>query len=216
MSLRQIVMELIARGHQVNYYVRKDGGLVIHTIDGEHYSGKTGNVVARKMLGVALSERRRIQLERINKQMNWKKSATPIPEDLEKYRLKVNRLLRKNIKTGTISKRNMRAMIEQRGIEGAWEVLREQERRAKDHAYYGVIDTFIERINNNIKDATLNDPEDVSTLETIKELVDANRDYLTFDDMWSMFDEVYNYEKERIDVNTLLLRIQKTITLRKK
>ena len=216
MTLKQIVMELIARGHKVTYYVRKDGGLVIHSIDGAKFSGKTGNIVARQMLGVALSERRRIQLERINRQMNWKKSQTPIPEDLEKYRLKVNRLLRKNIKTGTLSKRNMRAMIEEKGIEGAWDYLKEQERRARGHAYYGVIDNFLERIDNDINNAKINAPNDVPVLEDEKELVDSNRDYLTFDDMWSMFDEQYNYEKKSISVNELYSRINNIITIRKK
>lgn len=205
MSLRQIVMELIARGHKVTYYVRKDGGLVIHSIDGTHYSGKTGNAVARKMLGVALSTRRKVQLERINTQRNWKKSKTPIPEDLEKYRLKVNRLLRKSVKVGTLSKQNLRVMIEERGVEGAWEYLKEQERRARGLAYNSVINGLIARLEEDKLSAPSDEVEKLSELiEDIK----ANMDNISFDSVFRIFDELYNYEMGSLSIDTLIQRVR--------
>ena len=205
MSLRQIVMELIARGHKVTYYVRKDGGLVIHSIDGQHYSGKTGNAVARKMLGVALSTRRKVQLERINTQRNWKKSKTPIPEDLEKYRLKVNRLLRKSVKVGTLSKQNLRVMIEERGVEGAWEYLKEQERRARGLAYNSVINGLIARLEEDKLSAPSDEVEKLSELiEDIK----ANMDNISFDSVFRIFDELYNYEMGSLSIDTLIQRVR--------
>ena len=205
MSLRQIVMELIARGHKVTYYVRKDGGLVIHSIDGQHYSGKTGNAVARKMLGVALSTRRKVQLERINTQRNWKKSKTPIPEDLEKYRLKVNRLLRKSVKVGTLSKQNLRVMIEERGAEGAWEYLKEQERRARGLAYNSVINGLIARLEEDKLSAPSDEVEKLSELiEDIK----ANMDNISFDSVFRIFDELYNYEMGSLSIDTLVQRVR--------
>lgn len=205
MSLRQIVMELIARGHKVTYYVRKDGGLVIHSIDGTHYSGKTGNAVARKMLGVALSTRRKVQLERINTQRNWKKSKTPIPEDLEKYRLKVNRLLRKSVKVGTLSKQNLRVMIEERGVEGAWEYLKEQERRARGLAYNSVINGLIARLEEDKLSAPSDEVEKLSELiEDIK----ANMDNISFDSVFRIFDELYNYEMGSLSIDTLVQRVR--------
>ena len=205
MSLRQIVMELIARGHKVTYYVRKDGGLVIHSIDGTHYSGKAGNAVARKMLGVALSTRRKVQLERINTQRNWKKSKTPIPEDLEKYRLKVNRLLRKSVKVGTLSKQNLRVMIEERGVEGAWEYLKEQERRARGLAYNSVINGLIARLEEDKLSAPSDEVEKLSELiEDIK----ANMDNISFDSVFRIFDELYNYEMGSLSIDTLVQRVR--------
>lgn len=205
MSLRQIVMELIARGHKVTYYVRKDGGLVIHSIDGTHYSGKTGNAVARKMLGVALSTRRKVQLERINTQRNWKKSKTPIPEDLEKYRLKVNRLLRKSVKVGTLSKQNLRVMIEERGVEGAWEYLKEQERRARGLAYNSVINGLLARLEED----KLSAPSDeVEKLNELIEDIKANMDNISFDSVFRIFDELYNYEMGSLSIDTLVQRVR--------
>lgn len=210
MTLRQIVMELIARGHKVNYYVRKDGGLVIHSIDGTHYSGKTGNAVARKMLGVALSTRRKVQLERINTQRNWKKSQTPIPEDLEKYRLKVNRLLRKAVKVGTLSKRNLREMIEERGVEGAWEYLKEQERRARGLAYNSVINGLLARLEEDKLTAPIEEQE---KLESLIQDIRNNMDNISFDSVFRIFDELYNYEMGQLSIDTLVSRVRSILKI---
>ena len=210
MTLRQIVMELIARGHKVNYYVRKDGGLVIHSIDGTHYSGKTGNAVARKMLGVALSTRRKVQLERINTQRNWKKSKTPIPEDLDKYRLKVNRLLRKSVKVGTLSKRNLREMIEERGVEGAWEYLKEQERRARGLAYNSVINGLLARLEEDKLTAPIEEQE---KLESLIEDIRNNMDNISFDSVFRIFDELYNYEMGQLSIDTLVSRVRSILKI---
>lgn len=210
MTLRQIVMELIARGHKVNYYVRKDGGLVIHSIDGTHYSGKTGNAVARKMLGVALSTRRKVQLERINTQRNWKKSQTPIPEDLEKYRLKVNRLLRKSVKVGTLSKRNLREMIEERGVEGAWEYLKEQERRARGLAYNSVINGLLARLEEDKLTAPIEEQE---KLDSLIQDIRNNMDNISFDSVFRIFDELYNYEMGQLSIDTLVSRVRSILKI---
>ena len=61
-SMIQIVNELISGGHQVNFYIRKDGGILIRNIDGEHFTGAKGNARARSMAGQTLSEARFKQL----------------------------------------------------------------------------------------------------------------------------------------------------------
>ena len=212
MTLRQIVMELIARGHKVNYYVRKDGGLVIHSIDGTHYSGNTGNAVARKMLGVALSTRRKVQLERINTQRNWKKSQTPIPEDLEKYRLKVNRLLRKNVEVGTISRRNLRAKIEEEGIEGARRYLEEMERSARSQIPHSMLYSFYARIEADIENELgKGHYEDVKNLQEVEDLVKANEDTMDFYDFETTLRMLYEWEEGHITSYELLRDTQSRV-----
>lgn len=209
MSLRQIVMELIARGHKVTYYVRKDGGLVIHTIDGKHYSGKTGNAVARKMLGVALSTRRKIQLERINTQRNWKKSKTPIPEDLEKYRKKVNRLLRKNIEVGTVSKQNLRVKIEEEGIEGARKYLQEMERTARSQVPHSMLYAFYARIEADmLNEEAKGHDEEVRNLQEVENIVQANEDTLDFYDFEDILRKLYDWENNVCSSHELLVYTQ--------
>ena len=144
-------MELIARGHKVNYYVRKDGGLVIHTIDGTHYSGKTGNVVARKILGIEISERRASQLSRINKEAKKIKAGElektkSLPEKIKEQWDKTNKALRKAYKHATITKRQVQQMLEEMGIEKTLDYLKEQERRSKGYAYHTFVDGLIARI----------------------------------------------------------------------
>ena len=62
-SMIQIVNELISGGHQVDFYVRKDGGILIRNIDGQHYTGAKGNTRAREMTGQNISEARFKQLK---------------------------------------------------------------------------------------------------------------------------------------------------------
>ena len=62
-SMIQIVNELISGGHQVDFYIRKDGGILIRKIDNEHFSGAHGNARARQMVGAKLSEARFKQLK---------------------------------------------------------------------------------------------------------------------------------------------------------
>lgn len=63
MTMMQIVQELISQGHQVDVYIRKDGGILIKSIDGQRFSGAKGNTRAREMTGQKLSEARFAQLK---------------------------------------------------------------------------------------------------------------------------------------------------------
>ena len=62
-SMIQIVNELASGGHQVDFYVRKDGGILIRSIDGEHFTGAKGNARARQLTGQNISEARFKQLK---------------------------------------------------------------------------------------------------------------------------------------------------------
>ena len=49
MTLREIVNELRAQGHQVEIYNRKDGGILVKSIDGMSFKAAEGNTLARQM-----------------------------------------------------------------------------------------------------------------------------------------------------------------------
>lgn len=51
MTLREIVEQLRQGGSTVNYRARKDGSIVIKSINGRKYKGKAGNFVARALTG---------------------------------------------------------------------------------------------------------------------------------------------------------------------
>lgn len=64
MTMLEIVLQLQRQGHQVDYYVRKDGGILVKKIDGEHYpTGASGNQRARQLAGAEISEARISQLK---------------------------------------------------------------------------------------------------------------------------------------------------------
>ena len=64
MKMMEVVTKLQSQGHQVDFYVRKDGGILVRSIDGQRFpSGASGNAVARKMAGSTLSEARASQLK---------------------------------------------------------------------------------------------------------------------------------------------------------
>lgn len=65
----EVVQVLQAQGHEVDFYIRKDGGILVKSIDGVKYpvaSTKTrasGNVRARQLAGASISEARISQLK---------------------------------------------------------------------------------------------------------------------------------------------------------
>ena len=63
MTTLEVVKILQSQGHDVEFYTRKDGGILIRKIDGERYSGAKGNKRAREMTGAQISEARISQLK---------------------------------------------------------------------------------------------------------------------------------------------------------
>ena len=60
----EVVAKLQSQGHQVQFYVRKDGVILIKNIDGQRFTkGAKGNRLARQMAGETLSEARSAQLK---------------------------------------------------------------------------------------------------------------------------------------------------------
>lgn len=64
LTMIQVVRQLQRQGHVVDFYVRKDGGILVRNIDGNRFpSGASGNAYARSLLGVNISEARSSQLK---------------------------------------------------------------------------------------------------------------------------------------------------------
>ena len=64
MKMLEVVRKLQEQGHKVEYYVRKDGGILIKRIDSQRFTtGASGNIMARSMAGVEISEARSSQLK---------------------------------------------------------------------------------------------------------------------------------------------------------
>ena len=196
MSTRQLVEFLQGQGHQVTYHIRKDGGLLITSIDGTKYKGATGNKVARWMAGEQLSERRAQQLKTIttHRKVKRKKTSPLTPVTLEKTRQRVMRKWRKANLRGSISKRNLRQMIEDRGIEGAETYLEEMERRTEGLAYKASVEGLIARIEQDIVSAS---EDDAQWLEKLIELIKSKEDVFQQSWMQPLVDKLYEWEQDK-------------------
>lgn len=196
MTTRQLVEFLQKQGHQVTYRIRTDGGVLITSIDGVKYKGATGNKVARWIAGEQLSERRGQQLQTITKQRKVKprKIQPTTPANLEKIRVRVMRKWRKANLRGSISKRNLKRMIEDRGIEGAAQYLEEMERRTEGKAYRASVEGLIARIEQDINSA---DEEDAKWLNTLKKLIESKKDSFLQEWMQPIVDKLYEWEQDK-------------------
>ena len=147
-SMIQIVNELINGGHQVDFYVRKDGGILIRNIDGQHYTGAKGNARARQMTGQSISEARIKQLSFATAShkasIKEKKLGLAQPDDavMQEY-ARVKKIWNKAFKSragkphpaGYFSKRGLKYIYRTYGREEAMRRIAEAERYASGIAY---------------------------------------------------------------------------------
>ena len=153
MTLRELVKELRRQGHQVEYYNRKDGSILIRSIDGIDYKdGAAGNKVARAMgatlnLNAELSQARKTQLKIIKP----KGKRTPLPKAIEVKLKKVQKIYNKNkvpISQGRITKKQIRKIVEEEGKEAAMKKLTAAQRYAEGYATNATIDAFLTAIES--------------------------------------------------------------------
>ena len=141
-SMIQIVAELTAKGHNIKYSIRKDGGILIRSIDGEHFYGAKGNARARAMVGATLSKARSAQLQYATR-ARMRPVRTTLSERVQQAFERVKKLWRKAFKAkggkphpaGYFSKRHIKYVYKQYGEEKALELIAEAERYATGIAY---------------------------------------------------------------------------------
>lgn len=207
MTIRQTISQLTAQGYSVKYRIRSDGGVIITSINGRKFQGAKGNEYARSLTGQSLSVRRTAQLKKITKERVVKPRKIPIetPLDLERYRKRVMRKWRKAGLTGSISKKNLRKIIEDRGFKQAKIYLEEMERHTEGKAYYGQVDALLMRIEEDMKFA---DDEEYGYLQQAYDLINANREEMKPNWIFSIFDELYNWEKGMESASAFYVKVR--------
>lgn len=196
MTTRDIITQLVNSGHRVSFYHRKDGGFVITKIDGVSYTGKTGNAVARKMLGQKLSQARVIQLERIRTPKGKRAlKQEAVPEELKKKLRKIQKEWRKTHPDirGTMSIRGLRYKVKYEGYQEALMSLDKGWRKTQGLAYTENVDYLIQRIRqDNYK---LNSP----AMERVIEIIEAKKEFFKEEWIFHCYEEVYKWERGLID-----------------
>ena len=149
MTILEVVKELVEQGHEVSYSKRKDGGYRITRIDGKYYSGSSGNVLARTIVGTTLSEARARQLAKIKtpKGRYDKRRKAPLGKKIEKEIRRLQRMYKKaGKKEGFPTRRNYRYILENRGRREANRLLRQAERRILGLAYPENVDWLLAKL----------------------------------------------------------------------
>lgn len=128
-TLKALVQQAEAQGHEIRYVHRKDGGISITRIDGQQYQGRKGNSALRNLTGAQLSQKQREQrLEAGRKAEELSASYRPLPKaerDVIKNIRKVQKI--KN----EIEKKNRKHGKATRGMErplnpARWQTIRQK------------------------------------------------------------------------------------------
>ena len=141
MTVIEIVRVLQSQGHQVDFYVRKDGGILIKNIDGQRFSAAKGNQRAREMVGATLSEARTKQLKYATRSRKQKK--VKVPDKVKMEYLKVKKKWQKAFKSkggkphpaGYFGWKRIKYAYEKYGEEEALRRISEAEKYASGIAY---------------------------------------------------------------------------------
>ena len=196
MTILDIILELEKQGHQIEYTHRKDGGYIIRRIDGKHFSGKTGNAFARRLVGAEISIARKVQLQRIRTPKGKRvQRQEPLPESLVKQLKKVQREWRKKHPTieGTASMRGLRYQYRTYGEEMARASLDKAFRYSQGLAYLDNVLHLIERIRLDLN--KISSPE----MEEIVSLIDERE--MNFKEEWisPIYSALYDWERGIIE-----------------
>ena len=202
MKMRDIVKKLRNEGHSVSYYVRKDGGILIQSIDGQRFTGGTGNMYARAMTGTTLSTKRASQLSKITWEGERAKSQIAdreIKKQLEKVQKKWRQAFphkRGEVPAvGLKTAKKVKWSLEHRGKEETQRLLSEAERYASGKAYTKNIELLIDRINDYItKYNSLYPNIDISSLESLRDDIIDNSYLIREDGMQKAYEELYELD----------------------
>lgn len=142
MTMLEIVRQLQTQGHEVDFYMRKDGGILIKKIDGERFpTGASGNARARQIVGANISEARIAQLKYATRARGVKKPSLDdeIAKEFARVKKKWNKAFKakggKPHPAGYFGWKRIAYSIEKYGKEETLRRIRQAENYASGIAY---------------------------------------------------------------------------------
>ncbi|MBO7225307.1 MAG: hypothetical protein J6V35_05300 [Bacteroidales bacterium] len=209
LTILEIIKELESQAHKIEYTKRQDGGYIIRKIDGQHFSGKTGNAFARRMVGATLSQARQVQLARIRTPKGTRaKKLQEVPDEVKRALRKVQRSWRKKHPDirGTASMKNVRWYLRTYGTEATLQSLDKSYRYSQGYAY---IDNVLHLINRIQNDLSIEYDED---MERVVSLIENK--LMVFREEWisHCYEAVYEWEKGSITGQECARRIKAIIS----
>ena len=155
MRIKEVITELEKLGMSISFYKRKDGGIRITRINGERYTGSTGNQKAREIVHAPLSELQTRALKKLStpkgKGSYNKRRKPQLDEETKKKIKKLQALYRKSgKKEGKPTQRNYKYILKTKGKAEADRLLRQSERRILGLAYTENVDALLARIASDL------------------------------------------------------------------
>ena len=151
MTVLQMQKKLQEMGYSVSLIFRKEGGARITKIDTESFKGSAGNVRAREILGVNLTEAQTRHLKRIKQKKGvfGKKRVEPLDPELIRLQNKINRGFKDIGQSARVTRKKIRYRLENDGYEETKKYLERVLRYTKDYAYDESIEALIMRLAND-------------------------------------------------------------------
>ena len=214
MTVRQTINLLRSQGHKVTYYERRDGGVLIKSIDGQRFSGATGNLYARAMSGQTLSVKRATQLGNITWSGKRLKSQISSKDyDVKKELQRVQKLWNKAFPkvdgkvppVGRKTAKKVKWSIEHRGKEETMRLLKEAEKYAKGKAYSKNITILAEFIRDSAKKYKSKELEELADdIEENAWMIDETSIVPAYEELYKLNKDVPPEEVARVTRSILL------------
>lgn len=207
--MREIASKLAEMGMEVKYFVRQDGGIRITYINGQRFTGSTGNQMARNILGATISEARVKQLQKIaTPKGKWgHKKLDEVSDEIKKQIRKAQRLFKKmGTKAGMPTLRKYRAVLKQYGKQEAERRLGQAMRYSMGLAYEENVSHLAERIR--MMGEEFGDGNIISLAEKIESMS------YRFREKWIevIYEWLYDAEQGRITPEELINRVSYLIS----
>lgn len=187
MTIRETIKQLQAQGHSITYYERKDGGVLITSIDGTKFTGAKGNKVARWMTSQEISEKRVSQLESATKLRTT--GSKRVDKALRHLQKKWTKRFGKNPEVGKKTFRKAQWRLEHKGEEETIKSLLESERYAEGIAYSENIKHIVEEMKR------IADVYDVEELKNIIKWIEDNKDTIRDEWILPVYEQLYEFDK---------------------
>lgn len=203
MTMREVVSQLRSQGHNITYYERKDGGILIRSIDGQMFTGATGNLYARAMTGTTLSSKRAAQISQITwtgKRAKSQISDREVKKKLEnvqkKWRKAFPRVDGKVPSVGRKTAKKTKWNLEHKGKEETMRLLNEAERYATGLAYNKNIDYLLQMLKDYIdKIGKLGDASSKEVLSKLYDDIAESRVLFKEENILATYEKLYLLNK---------------------
>lgn len=176
LSVLEMAKALQDMGHKVSVVFRKEGGARISKIGSESFKGSSGNVRARQILGVKLTEAQTRHLSRIKQKKGvfGKKRVEPLDPELIKLQNKINRGFKEIGQTARVTRKKIRYRLENDGYEETKKYLERVIRYTKDYAYDESIEALIARLANDYS-LSDNNPKILEIINLLKQIIQQQK-----------------------------------------